>query len=285
VTRRKFLKIFGIFASALLSLKSVPKLLWSGKWEHSKKNFWYNHKFVQKTVDLSNYDKGLIRAKIDGKWQIFSLTEPGSEFIKWNLKKRLEFLERIKNGKMPELGGPHSGVVATYGLRRYDSSFSLNNAVKGTGLAPKDEKLDEAIEILKNTLEKPMPEKMDVLKNLYEKPDFFDWRKQTSLELYTTEEFETHTFLNIMENPVATIVFMDIPTYELRTIARIVHPDDETALPFEKKLLEFVNLAHEYMHGKFSRAFPLLLFYIIEVFDNTPGSKRGVRIAPKIPLD
>lgn len=285
MTRRGFLKSLGFFMSIFLSFKSLPKLLWAGKWEHSKKNFWQNNNFIQKTVDVSLYGTGKIKARIDGKWQVYKLIEPNKEFIEWNLKRRLEFIENIKSGSMPELGGPHSAVVATYGLKRFDSQFSLNNAVKGTGLAPKDDKLDEAIDLLKTTFDKKMPEKMDVLKSLYENADFFDWRKQTSLELYTTKDFETHTFLNIMENPVATIVFMDIPTYELRTIARIVHPEDETALSSEKKLLQYVNLAHEYMHGKFPRVFPLLLFYIVEVFDNTPGSKRGIRVVPELPSD
>ncbi|MGB9721588.1 MAG: hypothetical protein ACPL28_08935 [bacterium] len=285
MTRRKFLQSLGFVATLIFSFKDLPRLLWAGKWEHSKKDFWRDKKFIQKTVDMSNYQNGKIRARIDGKWKQFSIVEPGKDFVEWNSKRRVEFIESITSGKMPELGGPHSGVVATYGLQRFDSHFTLNNAVKGTGLAPKDEKLDEAIELLKNTFEKTMPEKMAVLKSMYENPDFFDWRKQTSLELYTTRDFETHTFLNIMENPVATIVFMDVPTYELRTIARIVHPEDDTALAHEKKLLEFVNLAHEYMHGKFPRIFPLLLFYTIEVFDNTPGSKRGIRVVPERPSE
>ncbi len=285
MTRRKFLQSLGLVTTLIVSIKNLPRLLWAGKWEHSKKDFWSNGNFIQKTVDMSQYGANKIRAHIDGKWQTFTIVEPGKDFIAWNAKRRVEFIESIKAGKMPELGGPHSGVVATYGLQRFDSKFSLNNAVKGTGLAPKDEKLDEAIELLKTTFDKTMPEKMDVLKSMYEHSDFFDWRKQTSLELYTTKDFETHTFLNIMENPVATIVFMDIPTYELRSIARIVHPEDQTALPHERKLLEFVNLAHEYMHGKFPRTFPLLLFYIVEVFDNTPGSKRGIRVVPEKPED
>ncbi len=40
----------------------------------------------------------------------------------------------------------------------------------------KDERLDWAIARLKETYEKPMPEKMDVLKSLYEDKTIFDWR-------------------------------------------------------------------------------------------------------------
>lgn len=281
MNRRTFLKLFGFAAPVAVFFGNLPKLLWAGKWEHSNKNFWKGSKFLQSSVDLSGYEKGLIKARIDGKWNEFKIREASKDFIKWNTEKRVEFLESIKTGKMPGLAGPHSGAVATYGLGRLDSEFTVNNAVKGIGLAPKDENLDKAIKRLKETYDKPMPVKMDVLKSFYEDPDFFDWRKQTSLELYTTPEFETHTFLNVMENPTATIVFLDIPSFELRTICRVIHPDDDSALSSEKKLLEFVNLAHSYMHGEFSRVFPLLLFYLIEEFDNTPGSKRGIRTVPK----
>ena len=285
MTRRTFLKNFGFISSILLFFGQVPKLLWAGKWEHSRKSFWKKKRFFQKTVDVSHYKDGIIRARIDGQWQEFKIRETNKAFIKWNLKSRIEFLEQIKTGKMPGLAGPHSGAVATYGLGRLDSKFTVNNAIKGIGLAPKDEYLDKAIRRLEETYKEPMPRKMDVLKSFYEDENFIDWRKQTSLELYSTPDFETHTFLNVMENPVATIVFCDIPCFELRTIVHIVHPEDETALDSEKKLLKFVNLAHSYMHGEFSKQFPLLLFYIIEEFDNTPGSKRGIRVMPKRPAE
>lgn len=285
MNRRSFLKTVGFTAPLLAFLGSIPKMLWAGKLEHSKKDFWKDKKFIQNSVDLSGYKNGMIKAKIDDTWKEFKIRKASDEFIKWNLEKRLKFLEDIKKGVMG-WGGPHQGAVATYGLGRLDSKFTVNNAIKGMGLAPKDENIDKAIKRLKDTFESPMPEKMDILKSLYEgDADFFDWRKQTSLELYSTPTFETHTFLNVMDNPVATIVYLDIPSFEIRTIARVVHPEDKSALPSEKKLLEFVNLAHEYMHGKFSRIFPLLLFYIIEEFDNTPGSKLGIRTVPKRPKE
>jgi len=279
--RRGFLKALGFLMPVVIFFGKIPKLLWAGKLEHAKKNFWENGDFKQPSVDMSGYRKGMIKARIDNEWQEFQIRSASENFVKWNTEKRIEFLERIKTGKMPELGGPHSGAVATYGLGRLDSRFTLNNAIKGIGLAPRDDKIGEAISRLRETYESPMPEKMQVLKSFYENPDFIDWRKQTSLELYATPDFETHTFLNVMENPVATLVFLDIPSIELRAIARIVHPNDKTALGTEKDLLEFVNLAHSYMHGEFPRLYPLLLFYIIEEFDNTPGRMRGIRVVPE----
>jgi hypothetical protein len=283
MNRRGFLKALGFIAPVFVLLGKIPKLLWGGKWEHSQKDFWKHNGFVQHTVDVSQYNKGIIKAQIDGQWSDYAIRTASPDFQKWNVEKRLEFLDKIKTGDFPGWGGPHSGAVATYGLGRLDSKFTINNAIKGIGLAPKDENLDAAIKKLKDTYEDPIMEKMSILRSIYENKEYIDWRKQTSLELYSTPEFETHTFLNVMDNPVANLVFLDIPSYELRTIARIVHPDDDTALTSEKKLLEFVNLAHEYMHGKFSRKFPLLLFYIVEEFDNTPGSKRGIRTVPELP--
>jgi hypothetical protein len=281
MSRRSFLKTLGFVGSALLFFGKVSTAF-AGKWEHAKKNFWKGNTFTQKSVDMSGYLKGQIRARVDGKWQNYAIRETSADFIEWNQKRRIEFLDNIKSGKMPELGGPHSGAVASYGLGRLDSQFTLNNAIKGIGLAPKDENLDGAIQKLKDTYKSNMAEKMEVLASFYNDPAFIDWRKQTSLELYSEPEFETHTFLNLMENPVANIVFLDIPSYELRTIGRIVSPDDPSALPSEKKLLEFVNLAHSYMHGEFSKTFPLLLFYVVEEFDNTPGTKLGIRSVPEL---
>ncbi|UCD19218.1 MAG: hypothetical protein JSU64_07305 [candidate division WOR-3 bacterium] len=283
--RRGFLKTLGFLAPVAVFLGKIPGFLWAGKLERGKKNFWQNGGFTQPSVDMKGYEDGMIRARIDNEWKDFNIRPASKDFVEWNATKRIEFLEQIKTGKMPGFGGPHSGAVATYGLGRLDSEFTLNNAIKGIGLAPKDENIDTAMKRLRDTYENSMGEKMDVLKSFYDDPDFFDWRKQTSLELYATPEFETHTFLNIMENPIATLVFLDIPSLELRTIARIVHPDDKNALPHEKKLLEFVNLAHSYMHGEFPRLYPLLLFYIVEEFDNTPGRKRGIRTVPERPKE
>lgn len=285
MTRRTFLKMFSYISSAAVFIGGLPRLLWAGKWEHSTRTFWKKGLFIQDSIDVSGYGHGMVRAHVDGVWREFTLHEVSPGFVDWNLEKRGKFLDAIKTGGFPGWGGPHTGAVATYGLGRLDSQFTINNAIKGIGLAPKDKNIEEAIMILKQTFDKPMAEKMDILKDLYRTKDFFDWRKQTSLELYSTPEFETHTFLNVMENPVATIVYLDIPSYEIRTIARIVHPDDASALPSEKKLLEFVNTAHEYMHGKFDRWFPLLLFYIVEEFDNSPGHKKGVRTVPELPAE
>jgi hypothetical protein len=128
-----------------------------------------------------------------------------------------------------------------------------------------------------------MKEKLELLMDNYRHPEWWDRSKQVSLELYARPDFETHTFLNIMANPTATIVFTAMPSYELRTIARIVHAQDSSISARERELLEYSNLAHGYFHGGSERRYSLLAFHIVEQFDNSPGSGRGVRVRPSLP--
>jgi hypothetical protein len=280
--RRAFLKLTGIAVPLAALLGRVPRAM-AGWWEQGETEHWNDGGFVQNHVDLSNIAMGAVRAEVDGQWDTYHLTELDDAFMEWNLNSRLEFLDTIATGQMPGLAGPHAAAVATYGAGRRDSRFTLNNAVKGMGLAPKREHLGDMIEKLQSTMDEDMPKKLEILKENYRHPEWWDRSKQISLELYAHPDFETHTFLNIMTNPIATLVFTDMPSYELRAIVRIVHPQDESAGPGERDLLRYCNLAHDYFHGETGKKYPLLAFHIIEQFDNSPGSGRGVRRKPPLP--
>ncbi|MEO0225584.1 MAG: hypothetical protein ABIL05_01390, partial [candidate division WOR-3 bacterium] len=201
--RRTFLKIFGFLTPIILFLGKIPFAL-AGKWEKGKINYWVGKSFKQNNVDLSKLSKGIIHARINGKWDDYQIQPLSDSFIEWNLTSRLKGLERIKSGAMPDLSGPHSGAVATYGGYRLDSRVTINNAIKGIGCAPRADRVESMIKRLKATIKYSMPEKIDILKSFYQDRNLFDWTKQTSLELYTQPDFETHTFLNLMENPIAS---------------------------------------------------------------------------------
>jgi hypothetical protein len=280
--RRAFLKMTGIAIPLAAFLGRVPRAI-AGWWEHGETQYWKDGSFIQKNVDLSEIGKGIIRAEVDGRWGDYVLTEFDDAFMEWNLNSRLEYLDSIATGQMPSLQGPHAAAVATYGGGRRDSRFSLNNAVKGMGFTPKKERLGEMIERLKSTMDEDMPKKLEILKENYRHPEWWDRSRQISLELYARPDFETHTFLNLMANPIATIVFTDMPSYELRAIVRIVHPRDENITPWERDLLDYCNLAHDYFHGGAGKQYSLLAFHIIEQFDNSPGSGMGVRRKPPLP--
>lgn len=244
-------------------------------------NYWKGDMFTQSNVDMSKYGDGIIRARVDGKWQEFNIREMPDGFMKWNLSSRLKDLEGMKKMKMPGFAGPHSGMVASYGGMRKDTEFSINNAVKGTGLVPKKEKIKDIMKTLEETWDAPISEKLEILEGFYEDEDMFDRTKLSSLELYSTKDFQTHTFLNIMANPAVAVVFLDIPSYEVRAICRLVHPEDETAAEEEKNICKYVNMVHDYFHGESPRKSIVMIFNVIQVFDNSPrAGGRGVRVVP-----
>ena len=244
---------------------------------------WDGDHFVQKTVDASRLDENIIRAKVEGEWQEFTLTDFPEIFITWNFKRRIETIEGIAAGNMPSLDGPHNGIVATYGYKREDSKFKVNNAIKGCGFLPRKDKIKEIIQLLKDTNEEHFMKKLDILIGLYAGADsIFDMNKQVSLELYAVPERGTQTFLNQMTDPTSVIVFMDIPTFKLKTIAYLLHPQNPYLTDYEKDVVEYINMVHSYFHGEFSKDFIAVVYNVIEVYNSSPGNKnsRGTLIVP-----
>lgn len=247
--------------------------------------FWNTEGYFKQTnIDLKNYDKGIIKARVEGKWQDYKIQALPDAFMEWSIDHRLETLKRIREQGMPELAGAHNGMVASHGLKRKDAQFSINCAVKGMGFLPKPDKIVELLNMLKVTFNDPMEKKLAILESLYNQSEnIFDRTIQTSLELYATPEFETHTFLNQMTDPGVSIVFLDFPSYELRAITQLIHPADPTLTPFEKNAVDYINTIHDYFHSKSPRPSIGVLYHVIEVFDNTPGKPRGKRIVPPLP--
>jgi hypothetical protein len=280
--RRAFLKMAGLAVPLGAMLAKIPQAL-AGPWEHGNENYWRDGIFTQNNVDMGKMDQGVIKAHINSHWREYEVVELNETFMEWNLKSRREYLKTIAEGDMPSLAGPHAAAVATHGGKRRDSGFTLNNAIKGMGLAPRKDKILELTDRFKSTMDADMQEKLELLQDNYRHVELWDRTKQVSLELYTRPDFETHTFLNLMANPTATIVFTDVPSYELRAIARIVHPEDPNMTSEERDLLEYSNLAHDYFHGGAGRRYSLLAFHIVEQFDNSPRSGMGVRVQPPLP--
>lgn len=257
----------------------VASVVFAANLEHSEINFWKDGTFHQESVNILN--NGAIKARVDGEWQSFEPVELPEQFLRWNFGARTEMIEGIKSGVMPSsMAGPHNASVATWGIVRNDSKMKINNAVKGTGFIPKAEKIKEVIAHLKETIDSPMPEKLDVLLGYYTAgAEVFDITKQVSLELYATPEFETGTFLNQMQNPGCSLVYMDIPSYELKCISQLLHPKDPKLTDYEKDVIDYINLIHSYFHGAFETIFIAAIYHVIEVYDNSPAS-RGIRLIP-----
>lgn len=256
-----------------------------------KSTFWTDGYCTQISFKPLEEDSESIEFKLDGKWQKSKLVSFPEEFIEWNKRNRLQQLQNFIDGHhgRPRLAGPHNGIVATYGYKRDDSAFSLNNAVKGMGFIPKAEKLDEFIALLDSTADSPMPEKLKILQNLYTNlEENFDMTKQGSLELYSQPEYMTQSFLNQVYNPASTVVFLDVPSFKLKTAARLIAPNDPDINDYEKKIVTWINKIHGYFHGHFSKDFMAVVYCTLQVYDNSPRGEdpetgTGRLLVPEFP--
>jgi hypothetical protein len=248
---------------------------------YDEMSYWTDNYFQQNNVMTPDPGSRIIDAKVDGVWSQFELKKFPESFMEWNTGRRIATLDRFRRMERPELAGPHNGIVATYGIRRSDTQFKLNNAVKGLGFVPKYEKLPEILELLESTKDDELEQKLDVLQHLYENAEeFFDLDKQGSLELYSVPEFETQSFLNQMTNPISTIVFLDIPSFKLKTIVRLLHPEDPDLTEYEKMLIRYVNDVYQYFHGDPGKDYSTVIYYVTEIYDNSPGrpDARGLKV-------
>ncbi|MBC8485225.1 MAG: hypothetical protein H8D45_04200 [Bacteroidetes bacterium] len=270
-----------LFAGVLTFILITGFLVNCGS-DQAEVRIWDGNTFHQTTINMSKYGEGIVKAKVENRWQEFRVTELPDKFMEWNTKGRLETVERIKKMQRPSLNGPHNAMIASHGRKRSDSQFSINNAVKGTGFIPKKENLNAMIEKLHSTIDSPFEEKLAILEGFYVKCDsIFDRTKLVSLELYSTPEFETQSFLNQMTDPGVAIVYLDIPTFKIKAITQLLHPDDPELTDYEKGVVEYINLIHSYFHGDFPKMFISVLYHVVEVYDSSPGKGgKGIKIVP-----
>lgn len=281
--RREFLEKAGKAGGALL-LSSLTGRVFAGEMEQGMNELWGSGTFIQDCVDASGEAEGIVRARVDGTWNEYRTASLPDRFMDWNLSSRIDVLDGIlammtgQGGAPPSLAGPHNAAMATRGARRNDSILEINNAFKGMGLCPGREVISDRIAHMRETADAPMDEKVAYLRDFYTDGSNFDRTKLVSLELYSTPNFETHTFINLMHEPVTSLVFLDDKSYEVRGIGQLVdYSENDTG--YASRIVEYTNLAHSYFHGDFPRMFPGILVHVLETFDNTPGTGRGVLVS------
>lgn len=285
ITRRRFLEKAGRLGGAAIVSSLAGTAGFAQELEGVVMDgFWAGGAFRQDCVDASGEENGIVRARVGGAWREYRPIRLPQAFVDWNLNSRLEMLSGLSDlmagraGAPPSLSGPHNAAMATTGFRRGDSVLEVNNAFKGMGLCPSRETIRDRITEMNDTMRAPMPEKIGFLHRMYSDAANFDLSKLISLELYSTPEFETHTFLNLMTEPVTSLVFLDSLSFEVRGIGQLVDHGDEDAGEYARSIVEYTNIAHTYFHGDFPRMFPGILVHVVEVFDNTPGTGRGVLV-------
>lgn len=293
--RRALLKLAGAATLGLPLASYLGRAPWKGPAPAAaqpvspkRETYWHGDYCVHENVDASQFDNGIIRARVDGDWQNFYGRRLPQEFVDWNFGARMGYLS---GGMGPMcLDGPHSGCLATYGANRGDSNFSLNAAYKGFGFYPVESRLDEFQAILHDNWTASDATKLSILRGFYNDQSMWDFRVLSSLELYTTPTFETHSFLNQMANPVATICWLAIPgSFEVRAIPRLLHPLDPNLSEVDQKRCMWVNTMHDFYHGG-GGPYPTpewmyiaCVYYVVEAFDNSPyPGLMGVRVTPPL---
>ena len=239
---------------------------------------------VHESVDASLSGEGLIKARVNGSWRKFAVKHLPREFVEWSLSERINRLERLARYGFNErdLAGPHNACVATFGGPERDSSVSINTAYKGMGFVPHKEKLSDTISQLlqlKKKIEETyahdfhamLTHKTEVLEKIYSQKGLFDTTKQVSLELFTHRNHPTHTFLNMMANPIASASFLAYPTFELRSIPHLLHPANPKLSGHEREMADYTNVMHNFIHGGTAVTIACV-YHIIEVYDDTPNT-------------
>ncbi len=256
-------------------------------------SFWRSGRYFRHdTVDASRVSEGVIRAQLEGAWRELPLAELPDRFVSWSFQERIIKLGEIatKGFDTRDLDGPHNACVATFGGVDRGSFTSLNTAYKGMGFMPRPERLAEAVQELQVksevmaraglSLPARMARALEVLEDLYRQPDLFDRRRQVSLELFATPGFTTHTFANMLANPVCSASFLAFPTFELRCIPQLLHPDDPDLSEAERGAIAWTNGVHDLAHGGGDGSRRITcIYHLVELYDDSPSAGgRGTRL-------
>lgn len=321
--RRSFLKIIGL-SSLGLSL-GLP---FCGKWESPqeealsktmaewKPNEKGNFYFVPQNLktDFVNQQKK-VSVKVDGLWKDFEIREFTDDFYSWWLEEKLWYYDQLMafiEGESEQLnipnGGHHHPMLSTYGDKtggRGDSVFNLNTTAKGFTIIPKEENIgfiNQEVEKVHKNGNFPV-DLFKLKKQLYQEKDLWDKTRFATLELYSGRPLnaagigisvqftETHTFQNIMANPISTLTYMAIynttgdqpyceglpyltPHYEFRGVCWLISYYNPHNSEYEKAIADYVNQAHAQFHGGV-HDITTAIFLIVEQFNNTPGYRQG----------
>ncbi len=298
ISRRGLFRLGGLSSLPMLATLLPARLARAAGGDAPEDDCWYRQRereswwrdggayFVQPTVDTRGAADGLLRARLDGRWQDLRLRELNEDFVDWNFSKRATMLDAMMTGQLDMYNDIHNAAVASYGARRGDSRFSLNVAYKGTGWVPKPEYIDAMTEEYWMFKDADMGNKLSIIRNNYRDRD--RWRTDIigSLELYTSQQFETHTFRNQMANPISVICFHDMISYEVRCVSQLLHPNDPNLTEEERQIHRWVNYAHDFFHGG-GQIFDDrigVIYWVVEQFDNSPmgqtNTAGGYRVVP-----
>jgi len=298
IQRRNFLKWGG---ASLLSLPFMTKtkIAFGASINAWRKNYWEGPEgseyCVHRTVNTTQVDSGYIWARVDGWWRRFQIRELDDNYWNWNFDERMKRLVIQFEAEWDAVaGGPAQPFIATYGNRRGrgDSDLHLNNKVIYLSLAPKEEHIEEInntmLENLNNGIS--FTDALPWWIEIHENEDLWCKDRQVGLEVFSNPGFETHNFLNLMENPVATMghhaIYNNNISYEIRCINKIVHPRDPKLTDYERNLALHPSIqfawAHSYADPEFIYSIPGVIYHHVEEYNNSRSAEPGIRVVKTV---
>lgn len=339
--RRTFLKLAGL--TSLVTVFPTFRTKAAHARYIGNRNWWYKRQVfstsentykeaeycVQHNLNTDSADQGILWSNIDNRWRKYQIRELSEDFMKWGCSERYYYYdERLDTGgegppTVMKNGGIHHGMVASYGnwVGRGDSAFNINIAVKGTALCPKRETILELLPVLEQLKIDNPPDKItqyyEIMRGIYSDINNFDRTKILTLELFTQPTSgelyeagykETHTFANMMANPICSIGFLqqEHPQknyfdggnpfeygihYEVRTIPKVLHcwapkmGDEYDVFNYQNAedpdaiFGYWTNFLHTFYHGGRANV-TSVVHNVIEQFFNYPY--RGIRVVPPL---
>ncbi|MFN4190687.1 MAG: hypothetical protein ACK4E2_06815 [Pseudothermotoga sp.] len=226
------------------------------------------------------FENGCVSLKLKGTEKQYKLHQLNEDFFNWQLQTRAKGLRvflGVEKG-VPNFS-PHTVVMSTYSEK---TEFGINSCIKGLGLVPKDEYLEDlskkALGLIELAREKGInetfKERVQFLLELYERPEIFNRNVLSSIEMYYKRSYQ-----NILEDPRATLLFYDqMSGYSImfNVIVQLVPRED----PFYR----YVTAVHDLFHvpkdpkikpDRYEFAYK---FWPIEAYDKTPGPKASSQI-------
>lgn len=131
-------------------------------------------------------------------------------FLRWLATSRIRFLEDMKAGGPMRYFSAHLPVMATW---RDGEEFPVNLTVKGIGLIPKKDIIQDYIDLFEATIAEArtlpwiesLPRRIEVMERLYSDIENFDPTLLGGLEI-----FEGTAFRNMKENSRASLLYMGV---------------------------------------------------------------------------
>jgi hypothetical protein len=305
LARRSFMKLGGFSLLSFFTLNGAKKAL-GAEQDFSEpgitgniKRYWEADGLTprQRTVKVNNLSNDIITARVDGIWKQFKVKELNQTFRDFQSSSLVAIYDFIMANSAPFFGGVYCpAIISDNGIKRGDSQFKLNGAYKFVFPCPKEEFIDDITNGLMERLTDNVGRRI-WMKDNWADQSLWNYKIQVGRDETVmgpadqvkrrdnAENRETHTFRNLMESPLAVILYLsssNFISYEVRTICRYAAPPvDFTTVPdtYEEKISRFINVLG-YTSHQVDHRFPAMIFYVVETFDNSmmEGFGEGTRI-------